>query len=250
MKNFTLAILCCLLTTTPAIAALALDRTRVVYEGTSAIETIKIRNSSDSPFLAQSWLTDLNGKELQDKFAVVPPVLRIESNDYAILRIRSLPTSSLLPQDRESAFFLHVREVPPSTENKGDNAKPQTTTGSIQIAVESVIKFFYRPDSLSHINRIDKAIASSTRIQTLAKDKIILENGSPFYVTYSDLTQGKKMEASGFKPIMLPPFSSKTLDIKKNERYQLSHINDYGATVTNAFYCRSTSICVAQVKKD
>ena len=41
MKNFTFAILCCLLTTTPAIAALALDRTRVVYEGDSAIETIK-----------------------------------------------------------------------------------------------------------------------------------------------------------------------------------------------------------------
>ena len=134
MKNCILAIVCCLMVSTTANAALALDRTRVIYDGDSKVETVKIKNPAETPFLAQSWLTDMTGQEVQDKFIVVPPVLRIESKDYAILRIKSLPTVSQLPQDRETAYFLHVREVPPSVEHKDRSTNVKVASGSIQIA--------------------------------------------------------------------------------------------------------------------
>ena len=246
MKNSILAILCCLMVSASANAALALDRTRVVYEGDSKVETVRIKNPADIPFLAQSWLTDMDGKDVEDKFIVVPPVLRIESKDYAMLRIKSLPTVSQLPQDRETAYFLHVREVPPSEDEKSADEKADTATGSIQIAIESVIKFFYRPASLNKIKRVDKAVASATKIKRKGSNKIVLENGSPFYVTYSELLVGKSSKAAGFKPVMLAPFTSRTLKVEKSDRYELSHINDYGATVTNTFYCNSQDICTAK----
>lgn len=247
MKKSILAIMCCLMVSASANAALALDRTRVVYEGNSKVETVKIKNPADIPFLAQSWLTDMDGKDVEDKFIVVPPVLRIESKDYAMLRIKSLPTASQLPQDRETAYFLHVREVPPSEHDKHDDAVAETASGSIQIAIESVIKFFYRPSSLDKIKRVDKAVASSTKIKRTGSNKILVENGSPFYVTYSELMVGKaKKDATGFTPVMLAPFTSRTLKVEKSDRYTLSHINDYGATVSNTYFCNSKNICTAK----
>ncbi|WP_114783484.1 molecular chaperone [Vibrio tetraodonis] len=249
MKNCILAIVCCLMVSTTANAALALDRTRVIYDGDSKVETVKIKNPAETPFLAQSWLTDMTGQEVQDKFIVVPPVLRIESKDYAILRIKSLPTVSQLPQDRETAYFLHVREVPPSVEHKGRSTNTKIASGSIQIAIESVIKFFYRPENLKKINRIDKLIDSSTKIRRLNGNKVIIENGSPFYVTLSDLKLTDAEKSSKFKPFMLAPFSSKALNIEKSDRYTLSHINDYGATVSNTFVCNTQNVCTVQNKQ-
>ncbi|PNQ51715.1 molecular chaperone, partial [Vibrio agarivorans] len=144
MKKLIKVIFCYLLMNTSANAALALDRTRVIFKERSKIETIKIKNPVGKPFLAQSWLSDISGVEVNSEFAVIPPVMRIESNDYAILRIKSLPLAKNLPQDRESVYFLHVREVPPT--QSSDSDKGEKNTGSIQIAIESVIKFFYRPN--------------------------------------------------------------------------------------------------------
>ncbi len=46
--------------------------------------------------------------------------------------------SHLLPQDRESLFYFNLREIPPRSD------KPN----SLQLALQTRIKFFYRPQSL------------------------------------------------------------------------------------------------------
>ncbi|MEZ8088072.1 molecular chaperone [Vibrio sp. 1S139] len=246
MKKSIMLVMCCVVLSASANAALALDRTRVIYDGGSKVETIKIKNPSEIPFLAQSWLTDIDGKDVEDKFIVIPPVIRIENKDYAMLRIRSLPTVSQLPQDRETAYFLHVREVPPSKHNNDNDTVANVATGSIQVAIESVIKFFYRPSSLNKIKHVDKAIVNGTKIKRTDNNKIVVENGSPFYVTYSELMVGKAKKDAEFTPVMLAPFTSRTLTVEKSDRYALSHINDYGATVTNSYFCNSQNICTAR----
>jgi fimbrial chaperone protein len=45
---------------------------------------------------------------------VLPPLQRIEPNDRNILRVVMLPGSAL-PTDRESVFYLNIREIPPKT---------------------------------------------------------------------------------------------------------------------------------------
>lgn len=247
MQNLTKLILLYLIMTTSASAALALDRTRVIFEQDSKLETIKIKNPADKPFLAQSWLSDINGEEANNEFVVIPPVMRIESNDYAILRIKALPLIENLPKDRESVYYLHVREVPPAkSSTNSDNKK---NVGSIQIAIESVIKFFYRPSALSSIKNVDRNIMNSTKIIRNSNNTIDIENGSPFYVTLSELKIGASKEAANFKPTMMAPFSRQSFKVGKSRIYTLSHINDYGATVTNTFECKKSNVCLAQEKE-
>ncbi|MGV3001128.1 fimbrial biogenesis chaperone [Vibrio sp.] len=219
-------------------AALALDRTRIIFPEKSKLETIRVKNPSNLPYLSQAWITNDEGTQIMEPFMVVPPLIRIESQDYALLRIEKTGMTQSLPLDRESLFYFHVREVPPKDQNKEQTNKKLVgdTGGSIQFAIESVIKMFYRPDQLSSIANIDLAISKGTKI-TKKDNQVWIENNSPFYATYFSITDNHKKKIKGLDSMMLKPYSRKKISLLIKGNYYITHINDYGALITNLYQC-------------
>ncbi|MEG2569159.1 MAG: fimbria/pilus periplasmic chaperone, partial [Acinetobacter sp.] len=117
-------------------AAIALDRTRAILDGGEKAIALTIRNDNPHlPYLAQAWLEDLEGHRITGPLIAVPPVQRVEPATKSQISISSLPSVSTLPQDRESAFYFNVREIPP----RSDKANV------MQVALQTKIKVFYRP---------------------------------------------------------------------------------------------------------
>ena len=122
-----------------AFGAIALDRTRVIYDGSQKSISLNVSNENRQlPYLAQGWIEDAQGNKVSSPLTVLPPVQRIEPGAKSQVKIQGLPAVNSLPQDRESLFYFNLREIPPRTD------KPNT----LQIALQTRIKLFYRPAAL------------------------------------------------------------------------------------------------------
>lgn len=70
------------LTAQSAFAAIALDRTRVIYDGGQQSLSLNISNENKQlPYLAQGWIEDANAKKITNPLMVLPPVQRIEPGE-------------------------------------------------------------------------------------------------------------------------------------------------------------------------
>lgn len=107
------SLLLCALGAQQAQAAIALDRTRVVFEAGQKSVSLSVSNENKQlPYLAQGWLEDANGKKVNSPLVVLPPLQRIEPGAKSQLKVQSLPAVAQLPQDRESLFYFNLREIP------------------------------------------------------------------------------------------------------------------------------------------
>ena len=128
-------------------AAVVPDRTRVIFEESATSVSVTVSNKNlQLPFVVQSWIEDEQGKKITTPFMVLPPLQRIEPNESSVLRIVKLPQTTL-PLDRESVFYLNIREIPPKSE----------AVNAMQIALQSKIKLFYRPASVKRERGADNA---------------------------------------------------------------------------------------------
>ncbi len=137
--NIVIAISCLSGLFTQAQAAIALDRTRVVFDGDLKSVSLGISNQNKQlPYLAQAWLENEQGQKIQTPFVVLPPLQRVEPGKFSQVKIEALPVVNRLPQDRETLFYFNLREIPPRN----------TQENMLQIALQTRIKFFYRPKQL------------------------------------------------------------------------------------------------------
>ncbi len=137
-------------------AAIALDRTRVVFDGSEKSVSLNISNENKQlPYLAQGWIEDDKGNKITSPLTVLPPVQRVEANAKSQVKVQGLPAVNGLPQDRESLFYFNLREIPPRSD------KPNT----LQVALQTRIKLFYRRKSASgDSNNNAYAVAGKTDI--------------------------------------------------------------------------------------
>lgn len=62
-----------------ASAAIGLDRTRLVFEGSKdAVSVNIVNNNTQLPYLAQGWIEDEKGAKITTPLIVLPPVQRLE----------------------------------------------------------------------------------------------------------------------------------------------------------------------------
>lgn len=211
-------------------AAIALDRTRVIFDGSEKSVSLNISNQNKQlPYLAQGWLEDEQGNKIQSPLAVLPPVQRVEPGKPSQVKIQALPATKQLPQDRESLYYFNLREIPPKSD------KPNT----LQIALQTRIKLFYRPTALTP----QQNAAPWQEQLTLSKqgDKYQVNNPTPYYVTLVDA--GTKKGAAGvkdFEPLMVPPKGSAPLGVSAavlGGNPVLTYINDYGGRPQLSFNC-------------
>lgn len=205
-------------------AGVVINTTRVIFPGNQENTEIQLTNSGEMPSLVQSWVDegDINSSPETSSapFMVVPPVTRLAGSGGQQLKIRALKNS--LPRDRESVFYLNVVDIP---------AKTATTGNTLQFALRTRIKLFYRPDDLPQPpDTVPEQILVS-----LSGETLILKNPSPYYFTLSALVSGGDNAPSHISTVMLAPYSENrvayTGQLSAGESVTLISINDKGRNV-------------------
>lgn len=205
-------------------AGVALGATRVVYPSDQKQVTLGISNNDNkSTYLIQSWIENAAGVK-ENRFVITPPLFVINGKKENTLRIID-GTNQSLPRDRETLFWVNVKAIPSMN-------KSQQTQNTLQLAIISRIKLFYRPTGL--------AIPPEDAPKKLRFHKngsqLTLINPSPYYLTVTSLTAGTKTLSN----TMVPPMDKVSVPLVpgagENITYQT--INDYGALtpVTKGIY--------------
>ena len=216
-----------------SIAAVSLDRTRAIIEGDSTPVVINIENQSDTlPYLAQAWIDDKDGNKLTTSPLIATPLVqRLEPNVKSMIRVSTTDISKL-PKDRESVYYFNLREIPPKSEK----------LNVMQVALQSKIKLFYRPDAILDKAKTNWALDLELDI---VNSGYMVKNTSPFYLTVIGLAGDKnKSENGAFDSFMIEPFGSHQVKTAHFQKPYLTYINDYGGRPTVAFSCNA-SVCKA-----
>lgn len=220
-------------------AGIALDRTRMIITGDARSVSANLTNTSPSiPFLAQSWVEDAHGTKITSPLMVLPPLQRINGGQKGIARVTKTSGVNALPQDRESLFYLNVREIPPKPD------KPNV----LQLAMQSRIKLFYRPTAI--VPETPGAVWQNQLIFHKQGQRWTVDNPTPYFVTLIGLSRKPEAQGGGrltdFPGIMIPPKSS--LDFKVSDasvsQFSMMYVNDFGGHPELKFSC-SGNVCKA-----
>ncbi|WP_369308852.1 fimbria/pilus periplasmic chaperone [Providencia rettgeri] len=220
-----------------ALAAIALDRTRVIFNGGDKTISLNIKNENkELPYLAQGWIEDIDGNKIESPLVVLPPVQRVEAGESSQVKIQSLPDVNKLPQDRESVFYFNLREIPPRSKE----------ANVLQIALQTRIKLFYRPKGL-YATRTDLENPWQEKITLTRKgDAYEVTNPTAYFVTIVDASSKVGGDTvSQFEPLMISPKSNGMLKGSASAmgaKPVLTYINDYGGRPKLTFSC-SGSTC-------
>ncbi|HEJ7948902.1 TPA: fimbria/pilus periplasmic chaperone [Serratia liquefaciens] len=222
-------------------SAIALDRTRVIFDGDLKSVSLNISNQNKQlPYLAQGWLEDERGNKILSPLTVLPPVQRIEPGKASQVKLLALSKIAQLPQDRETLYYFNLREIPPKS------SKPNT----LQIALQTRIKLFYRPAAIAP----QQNAAPWQEKLTLTKigNTYRVNNPTPYYVTIVDGGVKKGSPGiTGFEPLMLPPKGNGMLNVSSAALGQtpvLTYVNDYGGRPQLTFTCSGSECHVVMDK--
>ncbi|MDD1135704.1 fimbria/pilus periplasmic chaperone [Pseudomonas shahriarae] len=239
VKPFAAALLILTFGATQAHAAIALDRTRVIYTAAEKSVSLSITNQNKQlPYLAQGWLEDEHGTKITSPLIVLPPIQRLEPGASSQLKIQGLPAIASLPKDQESLFYFNLREIPPRSEK----------TNTLQIALQTRIKLFYRPDALVPQRDSTQAPWQEKITLTRQDNRYVVNNPTPYYVTLIDAKSSFKSEsAEDFEPLMIAPNTQGKLSVNAQALGQapvLTYINDFGGRPQLQFACTSNTCSV------
>lgn len=211
----------------PSLAAINVDRTRIVMSSSDKSLAITLTNESkDVPFLAQSWIEEASGKRSETYLLALPPLQRIDGGKKAQVRIMALPGMTTLPKDRETLFYYNIREVPPKSEK----------ANVLQIAMQSRLKLFWRPEAIKKAANV--RTEEQLTIERNAKE-LTIKNPTPYYITLGYLGADNKGSFPGFDSIMVAPFSSQKFKAGnfKGSELSVGYIDDFGGLQINIYHC-------------
>ena len=201
-------------------AGVLLGGTRVVFGEKDREASISMKNTGITPYIVQAW-SDAGEGQNKTPFVVTPPLSRLDPGKENILRIMRGPVAAL-PTDRESVFWLNVKEIPEKSSDEN----------VLQVAVRSRIKLFYRPSSLP-----GKAAEAKGQLQwaVAADDKggavLKVANPTPYHITLTTLSVNGGQQV--IDADMAPPFGELAYPltaVKSPQEVQVvfSTVNDYG----------------------
>ena len=215
-------------------SGVVLSSTRVIYAQSAHEKTIKATNRGTGPVLVQTWIDDGRESQSPDKlnlpFMVTPPVGRLDPGREQTIKITAL--NNHFPQDRESVYWLSMLEIPAKS-------KTAANASTLQVALRTRIKLFWRPDNLA-----GSASEAAEKLQWQwgsenGKPALIVNNASPYYVslTRAEVKSGATQWA--VTPKMIPPLAKETLTINSlksvpgSAEIHYVAIGDLGNTLDN-----------------
>ena len=222
-----------------SLAAVSLDRTRVIFTGSEKSISLGISNQNPQlPYLAQAWIENEQAEKITSPMVVLPPIQRLEAGANSQVKIQGLPEVGLLPQDRESLFYFNLREIPP----RSDKAN------TLQIALQTRVKLFYRPVAIAPRSGFNEIPWQEKLTLTRQNDRYLVNNPTPYYVTLIDAASNlKATSAVDFKPLMIDPKDQLDLGVSAKalgDKPVLTYVNDYGGRPQLQFSC-TASTCTA-----
>lgn len=201
-----------------------LGSTRAIFEEKNGAAAVRVVNTSETPFLIQSWVDSYQGAggwenipELaKNTFVTTPPLFRLDKGENS-LRIQRAGGS--FPADRESVFLLKVKTIPSA-------APPTPGTNYVQFAFVHAIKLFWRPKGLTgDANEAYKSLSFERQ-----GSQIVAINPTPYHITV------KKLAVSGHvikepDERMIPPLGRQTWPAPDSSGGQVTYevVNDFGA---------------------
>ncbi|MGF6593716.1 fimbria/pilus periplasmic chaperone [Pseudomonas sp. 2835] len=244
-KTLTLLALCSICAAQTSLAAVSLDRTRVIFTGSEKSISLSVSNqNAQLPYLAQAWIENEQAEKITSPLVVVPPIQRLEAGANSQVKIQGLPELNLLPQDRESLFYFNLREIPPRSD------KPNT----LQIALQTRVKLFYRPAAIAPRAGINEAPWQEKLILTRQNDRYLVNNPTPYYVTLIDATPNlKAASATDFKPLMIAPRGQLDLGVSSKalgDNPVLTYVNDFGGRPQLQFSCAADNCSASPVASE
>ena len=189
----------------PSQAGILAAGTRLIYPAESREKTLMLANTNAWPVIVQSWIDDGAGDPLAANapFVVLPAVFRLAPGERQAIRI--IYNRDPLPQDRESAFWINLYEIPPATRENA--ARPYVT-----LAMNTQLKLFWRPAGLSAAPED----AAEKLIFRLVNSRdgwaIECENPTPLNISFTSLTLaggGAGQKAAPQVDMMIRPFSTR-----------------------------------------
>lgn len=222
--------------TNPANASVVIAGTRVVFPAAGGEITVRLSNEGNQPALVEAWLDGGNPDSTPDNakvpFLITPPLVRMNAGKGQSLRI--VYTNQPLPKDRESLFWLNVLEIPPKP-----TAKPGEEQNTLQFAVRSRLKLFFRPANLTG----DPLTAAQQITWSVVADgtgyALEAHNPTPYYITFNNVSVSIDNAAYAADKGMVAPLSSLRLPVKNLARapgagtaIDYSAINDFGAATS------------------
>lgn len=225
-----------------SLAAVSLDRTRVIFTGSEKSVSISISNqNAQLPYLAQAWIENEQAEKITSPLVVLPPIQRLEAGGNSQLKIQGLPELGQLPQDRESLFYFNLREIPPRSD------KPN----SLQIALQTRVKLFYRPAAIAAKAGVNETPWQEKLTLTRQADRYLVNNPTPYFITVIDATRDlKAASATDFKPLMIAPKSQLDLGLTSKtlgDKPVLTYVNDFGGRPQLQFSCVANTCTASAV---
>lgn len=175
---------------TIANAAVALGATRVIYLANQKQVLLPVTNNDPaSVYLIQSWIENA-GDQKDTQFVITPPLFSMQGKKENTLRIINA-TNHQLPGDRESLFWVNVKAIPAME-------KDQKNENTLQLAIISRIKMFYRPTHLAMAPEEAPAIAEDYQAFNLGIGKDLgLFGAFSFDITQANTTLADDTRHSG-----------------------------------------------------
>ncbi|MFN3071204.1 molecular chaperone [Serratia sp. J2] len=212
----------------PSLANIIVSGTRVVYAGNEKEVTVKLSNTGNMPVLVQSWIDngDIDAKPdlIQVPFILTPPINRINPNKSQTLRM-SYTGTPVLPENKESVYWLNVLEIPALKETAAANR--------LQVAFRTRIKIFYRPAAIA--DRVAASLAAEKLAWSVEGGQLKATNSSPYFVSLVSITVKQGGRQSGIAGEMVPPQGSYLFKFKEQSLIRsgavisYEYINDWGA---------------------
>lgn len=207
-----------------ASASVVIAGTRVVFPAANGEVTVRLNNEGKAPALVEAWIDAGNPDSTPDTaqvpFLITPPLVRMNAGKGQSLRI--VYTGQPLPKDRESLFWLNVLEIPPKPV-----AKPGEEQNTLQFAVRSRLKLFFRPAELA---TGDAPAAPRQVTWSVVADgagyALQAHNPTPYHITFSQVALNVDQTRYTLDSGMVAPLSSLRLPIRN-----LNHAPAAGTSV-------------------
>ncbi|EFE10225.1 fimbria/pilus periplasmic chaperone [Citrobacter youngae] len=208
----------------PAHAGIVIYGTRVIYPADKKEVLVQLMNQGNRSSLVQSWIDDgdssLPPEKIHVPFMLTPPVAKVAGNSGQQLKIKKM--SNMLPNDKESLFYLNVLDIPPN--NPGNEGK-----NILKFAMQNRIKLIFRPTGISPVNNYTFQKLSMKRSGSIYS----IKNDAANWVTVTEV-KANSIKINN-ESIMLAPFSSSDLALKSANanQYKITIIDDHGNYISD-----------------
>ncbi|EKS55816.1 MULTISPECIES: fimbria/pilus periplasmic chaperone [Citrobacter] len=208
----------------PAHAGIVIYGTRIIYPAEKNEVLVQLMNQGGRSSLVQSWIDDgdtsLPPEKIKVPFLLTPPVVKVAGDSGQQIKIKKMP--NMLPDNKESLFFLNVLDIPPNNiDNAGKNV--------LKFAMQNRIKLFYRPKGISSVNKGTFQKLSMKRSGSIYS----IKNDAANWITVTEV-KANNVKINN-ETIMLAPLSSADVTLKSANanQYKITIIDDHGNYISD-----------------